>query len=56
MTLKNLIFVKEKNIQGEPQFSLINFLTEEEIERIKWALDYEEIQIVEKREEVRAER
>ena len=54
--MKNLIFVKEKTIQGESKFSLINFLTEEEMERIKWALDYSEIQIVEKREEVRAER
>lgn len=45
--MKDLIFAEERKIDKEPQYRLINWLTKEEIDRIAWALDYEELTIIE---------
>ena len=48
MTMKDLIFVEEKTIKGEKQFRLINWLSDEEVKRLVWTLDYDELKIIEK--------
>ena len=52
--MKDLVFVEEKTIKGERQFRLINWLSDEEVKRLVWALDYDELKIIEKgREEIK---
>lgn len=44
--LKDLLFREEKPIKGEKQYKLINWLTEDEIKRIAWCLEYEELTVI----------
>ncbi len=46
--MKDLVFVEEKTIKGERQFRLINWLSDEEVKRLVWTLDYDELKIIEK--------
>ena len=48
MTMKDLVFVEEKTIKGEKQFRLINWLTDNDVKKIMWSLDFDEVKIIEK--------
>ena len=54
--MKDLIFVEEKTIDGERQFRLINWLTDEEVKRIEYSLEYDELKIIEKGKEEKIRR
>ena len=56
MTMKDLVLVQEKTIKGEKQFRLINWLTDEEVKRLVWALDFDEVKIIEKGNEEKKQR
>jgi hypothetical protein len=54
--MKDLIFVKEKTIKGEEHYRMINWLTEDQVAQVTWALDYEDFTIVEKEAEEKKQR
>ena len=54
--MKDLVLVQEKTIKGEKQFRLINWLTDEEVKRLVWALDFDEVKIIERGREEKKQR
>ncbi len=56
MTMKDLVFVEEKTIKGEKQFRLINWLTDNDVKKIMWSLDFDEVKIIEKGNEEKKQR
>ncbi len=49
--MKDLVFVEEKTIKGEKMFRMINWITDEEVKRLVWTLDYDQLKIIEKGKE-----
>ncbi len=54
--MKDLVLVQEKTIKGEKQFRLINWLSDEDVKKIMWSLDFDEVKIIERGREEKKQR